>query len=294
VGNPVSQTSQAITLPASGSTDLLIREWLFRFGLNFGKDVVPFLPLWLETFGTMKPEVIEPLFQRALRTCKFMPTIAEILAPLEEDEWQNVLEYLERYVYPDFVFRSAPPLPADIYHAVRAAGGLRYIESCSADDLVWAKQRFCEDLVRQRKIGNVAKLLASSELRRLLDATAQRLRLPSTDEVSQPATETRSAAQVLEGFRNSETGPTYRRCPRHNHEISALISRGEKSFGERNKKVIAATQEAIEKYKAEHGLLPGTNPPLKTIDVTPVAVSEPTTAQETTELATVGADSSRK
>jgi hypothetical protein len=166
-------------------TESLIKEWLFRFGVNFEKDVAPYLPLWLEAFGAMNPQVLLRLFQRAMRACKFWPTVAEILAPLEtaqegnyEEKWQAILEYCEKWVNRDVSnMRGKPQLPADIDHAARAAGGLYYLESCSVDDLVWAKKRFIEDLERQRKTGDIAGFLPGSELRELLAATAPRFEL---------------------------------------------------------------------------------------------------------------------
>lgn len=264
--NSKESSSLSTTHAGSGSTENLIREWLLRFGLNFGKDVVPYLPLWLESFGAMKPEVLVLFFQRALRTCKFMPTVAEILAPLEtasegngEDEWQNVLEYVERYIYPDFIVSNAPLLPADIEHAVRAAGGVRHLESCPTDDLIWAKKRFCEDLARQRKTRDIAGFLPNSELREMLNATAQHFRFPELSAASpQELTETRSASEILEDFKNSDSGGIHTPCPKHKAEMSDLISRCEKLFAQRNQKVVEATNKALKNYMIEHGLAPQT------------------------------------
>ena len=173
--------------PRSDSrTESLIREWLFRFGVNFQRDVAPCLPLWIETFGEMDHDVLLPLFQRAVRSCKFFPTVADILAPLDlaensrgEDEWQNVLEYCRRFVNRDLGMAGRPKLPPDVDHAARAAGSLYYLESCSTDDLQWAKKRFIEDLARQRKTGDIASFLPCSELRGILKAAASRLALPN-------------------------------------------------------------------------------------------------------------------
>jgi hypothetical protein len=174
------------TMPprSDSQTESLIKEWLFRFGVNFQRDVAPCFPLWLEIFGEMNPDALLPLFESAMRTCKFFPTVADVLAPLEmveetasEDEWQALLDYCRQWVYPDLPARG-PRLPADIDHAARAAGGVRYLESCSERDLIFAKQRFLEDLARQRKTGDIAGFLPSSELRGMLEAAAPRFGLP--------------------------------------------------------------------------------------------------------------------
>ena len=171
---------------SDSEAESLIREWLFRFGVNFQRDVAPYLPLWLESFGGINSELLRPMFEHAMRTCKFWPTIADILAPLEtaeqgsfEDEWQALLDYVHQWVYPDLPARG-PRLPADIDHAARAAGGVRYLESCSKHDLIFAKQRFIEDLARQRKTGDIAGFLPGSELRALLESAVPRFALLET------------------------------------------------------------------------------------------------------------------
>jgi hypothetical protein len=151
--NSSAQNSLATMPPRSDSrAESLIREWLFRLGVNFQRDVAPYLPLWLETFGGMEPEVLRSLFERAMRTCTFFPTVAEILAPLEaaeegnfEDEWQALLDYCERWVNRDVPnMRGKPELPADIDHAARAAGGVYYLESCAKTHAIHAKS--CKNL----------------------------------------------------------------------------------------------------------------------------------------------------
>ena len=227
------------------TSDSLIRQWLWRFGVNFQKETAPYLPLWLETFGGMEPEVLRSLFERAMRTCTFFPTVAEILAPLEvveqgsfEDEWQALLDYCERWVNRDVPnMQGKPALPADIDHAARAAGGLYYLESCSVDDLVWAKKRFIEDLARQRKTGDIAGFLPGSELRELLKNAAPRFQLPpaAADYFGLPGArpaltqskDERDPREVLQEFANAEPGRTYTRCPKHSAEVSAMIAQGE-------------------------------------------------------------------
>ena len=57
--------------PRPSDSAALIREWLFRFGVEHKEDVAPRLPLWLEAFGSMDAKLLERLFSRALKTCKF-------------------------------------------------------------------------------------------------------------------------------------------------------------------------------------------------------------------------------
>jgi hypothetical protein len=177
----------------SASTNALIREWLFRFGVNFEKDIAPMLPLWLEAFEGIDAETLESLFRKALTTCKFFPKVAEILEPLQaveqsnfEDEWQALLDYCREWVHPDMTFtrlvrlpdgttaRVPPPdLPPEIDHAARAAGGLHYLRECPHEELVWRKKAFIEDLTRSRKTGDLAVLLTGGELRKFFRQASQ-------------------------------------------------------------------------------------------------------------------------
>jgi hypothetical protein len=172
----------------------LVKQWLVRFALNAGQpldadSLSAYVSLWLEAFADLPADVLEGAFKRTLATCKFWPVkIADVREHIEyaedsraEDEWHALLEYCEKFVYPDAPMRG-PRLPADIAHAAGAAGGLRKLQRCPTDDLVWAKKRFIEDLTRHRKTGEIAELLPSSELRELLEAAAPRFALPETSE----------------------------------------------------------------------------------------------------------------
>jgi hypothetical protein len=243
--------------PRSDSeTESLIKEWLFRFGVNFEKDVAPYVPLWMEAFGAMNPEVLLRLFQRAMKSCRFWPTVAEILAPLEmaeegsyEDEWQALLEYCEKWVNRDVPnMRGKPQLPADIDHAARAAGGLYYLESCSVGDLVWAKKRFTEDLERQRKTGNIASFPPGSELRELMAAAAPRFELsPAAAEYFGNPPDACAPRPVLQERASTDPRPTRRRRAEICSEVSNMISQGEASYKKQSEKISA-------EWLAAHGV----------------------------------------
>ena len=77
--------------------------------------------LWSEGLSDVPTEALEPAFKATLRTSRFFPTVADIRSHVEsaedsrvEDEWQNVLEYALRYVYPDMGVRAPAPLPPDV------------------------------------------------------------------------------------------------------------------------------------------------------------------------------------
>src|SRR6266404_4880725 len=97
------QTLPCKTQERSDSTSQLIREWLFRFGVEHKEDIAPRQPVWLEAFGKIDAAILERLFIRAFKVCKFFPKVSEILEPLESAEknaapeaaevaWERVLE----------------------------------------------------------------------------------------------------------------------------------------------------------------------------------------------------------
>jgi hypothetical protein len=178
--NQVPPMSQMETGQVSASTDRLIREWLFRFGLNFGKDVVLLLPLWREQFGGIEPIILERLFENALRTCKFFPTIADICGQIDKADaagleleaagaWDRYLTHVKKYFHPDIGWnRRAPQLDAIIEHAAVAAGAAHWIEGCPESELQWARRRFIEAFVLVHRTGQVENLLTPGEAKNIL------------------------------------------------------------------------------------------------------------------------------
>jgi hypothetical protein len=174
----------------SASADDLIREWLFRFGVNFEKDVVPVLPLWLETFREMDPKTLESLFRKALMTCKFFPRVADILEPINNTKlslasadlkWQQVLDYCRVYVSRDMpggVARGAPRISPRTMTGIRAAGGLFYIQDCSLESLQWAKKRFIESYIAWETLKRDEFLLPDGRLKDLITGAAEEEALP--------------------------------------------------------------------------------------------------------------------
>jgi hypothetical protein len=180
--NKLAVISQSTTQKPSAS-DALVREWLFRFGVNFEKDVAPVLPLWLEAFGGLKPETLEPLFRKALNTCKFFPKIADILEHAEQakanaeeeaaaQKWTQVREYIRLHYNPDLRPQqpSGPRISERTQRAINAAGGLPYLSECIADDLVFARKRFIESYLRWDELHQEQFLLPDGEIKNLLAA----------------------------------------------------------------------------------------------------------------------------
>lgn len=184
--------SRCKTQEHSASTDALIREWLFRFGVEHKEDVAPRLPLWLEAFGGMDAQTLESLFRKTLKTCRFFPKVAEILEHISKAEsnatneaaeqaWQRVLEIRRVSWNPDIpgpFDRAMAALPERIRQAARASGVFRDV--ASADDLhVWAKKRFLESFTAYGEREQDAFLLPDGEIKNMLADFSARKALPA-------------------------------------------------------------------------------------------------------------------
>jgi hypothetical protein len=186
------------TQERSDSTDRLIKEWLFRFGVEHKEDVAPKLPLWLEAFRGIPAATLDRLFSRALRTNKFFPKVAEILEPLvsadknaapeaAETAWAQVLDIRRVYWNPDIpgpFDRAVACLSDRVRQAARAAGVFREVDS--AKDLhVWAKKRFVESFIAYGELQQDAFLLPDGEIKDLLSGLSQTKMLPIAQDWSE-------------------------------------------------------------------------------------------------------------
>lgn len=166
--------------PASETRSRLIREWLVRFGTNHERAIAPLIALWEDELADIGPALLEQAFRQVLRTSRFFPTIADVRATLDqananglqlevEEAWSRALDWVQRYFHQDLgVTRGAPELPATIQHAIRAAGGMRWLETCPQGELGWAKKRFVEDFTRVHETQQLEYLLTRPEARRIL------------------------------------------------------------------------------------------------------------------------------
>lgn len=154
----------------------------------YGKQITSALVgVWIDALSGHKPETLKPLFRRAFAACKFFPTPADVLEPIKQAQeagvpvaanlkWNEVLEYCRLYVRPDL------PIPSDARKitertmtAIRAAGGLAWIESCSTDDLVWAKKAFVESYTAWETLKRNEYLLPDGPVKKLLSDAAKAL-----------------------------------------------------------------------------------------------------------------------
>jgi hypothetical protein len=181
------------------STDRLIREWLYRFGVEHKEDVAPRLPLWLEAFRGIEAPALERLFHRAFRTYKYFPKVSEILEPLTnaeknaapeaaESAWQQVLDIRRRYWNPDNPgpFNRAVSVLSDrIRQAARAAGVFRDFTAAEFENgglHTWAKKRFVESFLHYGELRQDQFLLPDGEVKEILFAFARTKSLAATNE----------------------------------------------------------------------------------------------------------------
>lgn len=139
----------------------------------------------------MDPAILEPLFKRALKSCKFFPKISEILEPLQtakkaalpeaaSEAWQIVLAIRREHFNPDFpryLASAVAQLSERVQRAARASGVFQ--EVSDLDQLhVWAKKRFVDSYLAWEEIEENQFLLPDGELKALLTDLGEAKALP--------------------------------------------------------------------------------------------------------------------
>lgn len=181
-------TSQSETQKRSAS---LIKEWLFRFGVEHKEDVAPKLPLWLEAFKGIDPVILEKLFIRAFRRLKFFPKTSEILAPIyetkelvtpeeAENAWHEALKIRREHWNPDIpqhLDAALAKVPERNRRAMRAAGIFRDFEELEALH-VWAKKRFIDSYLAFSELEEWQTLIPDGTFKEMFTAMAEFKMLP--------------------------------------------------------------------------------------------------------------------
>jgi hypothetical protein len=147
----------------------------------------------------MDGTILERLFSRALRACKFFPKVAEILAPLAsveanaapeaaEEAWARILEIRRVYWNPDIpgpLDHALARLSDRVRQAARAAGVFRDFTAAEFEKgalHTWAKKRFVESFIAYRELKQDEFLLPDGEIKNLLSGFAQTKMLPAPPE----------------------------------------------------------------------------------------------------------------
>ena len=158
-------------------------QWIVKFAAITGKAAERVQQdIWAEALSDIPADRLNAACEHLMKTWRYpnLPMPGDVRAQLDSaDEkgfeleaataWQDLLRWIELYYHPDIgVQRGAPALPVSVEHACRAAGGLRWIERCGEDDLVWARKRFLAAYTNLHQTDEVKHLLSRGEARRIL------------------------------------------------------------------------------------------------------------------------------
>lgn len=179
---------------------VVISEWVLKFALNARQELddlalQAYQQLWESAFADVGVEALTVAFNRTLRQCKFMPTVADVLAHVEtakmsareeqaERKWQEVLEYIRLHFHPDLSIQSGPRISERTRRAISAAGGLAYISESDSEAKQWAKKRFIEAYLRWDELERDYAMLPDSEFKTGLKALAEAKSMPQLPERS--------------------------------------------------------------------------------------------------------------
>ncbi len=145
----------------------------------------------------MDAAILDRLFRRALRRCKFFPKVSEILEPLAtaeanaapeaaEKAWTLVYEIRRAHWNPDIpgpFNRAVSRLSERVRQAARAAGLFREFTAAEFENgalHTWAKKRFVESFIRYGELEQDGFLLPDGEIKKLLAGVAELKALPPT------------------------------------------------------------------------------------------------------------------
>jgi hypothetical protein len=166
----------------------LIRQWTVRFASNCGKVLSDdLIALWEDELSDLSPDVLNAAFRKTMQCCRFWPTVADIRSHVEaadstlesaeaDKAWDDALSYARRYG--NVLTSSVPRIGDDASEtAIRACGGINFIESCSTEQLVWVRKTFLENYGKQKSLPEAAQFSTrkvSPVLREAIDKLAER------------------------------------------------------------------------------------------------------------------------
>jgi hypothetical protein len=133
------------------------------------------------------------------RTFKSIPGVGDVrqhLAKAEigavqfeaEQKWKRLLDFIRCCYSPDLpgcVSRGAPRITERTDHAIRAAGGLAWLNECDGAALVWCKKAFVEAYIRWNELDKGQFLLPDGPVKEAFAAIAERKQLPKDSERAQ-------------------------------------------------------------------------------------------------------------
>ncbi len=144
-------------------------------------------------FADAEPTALALAVARCTDECLRFPVFADVLSRMgpsqqssaaltaeeAEQAWQHYLDYArENGNLPEGARTGRSGLTAKQRHAGRVAGGINYVESCSADDLVWARKRFIEAYERYQVVEAEGIASLPEQFRQAFGALAESKGLP--------------------------------------------------------------------------------------------------------------------
>jgi hypothetical protein len=130
----------------------------------------------------LPPETIDAACKKYMQEGRFFPLPADIRAFCTkadavvsavdvEEAWQRALSYASKYGNLSGVKRPLLSEAAEV--AIRACGGLDYLEACPSDQLQWHRKTFLEVYSRYKAAPSLALLPTTEEGRALLAAVSR-------------------------------------------------------------------------------------------------------------------------
>jgi hypothetical protein len=160
---PMGEPAPISPQRACGQTERVAREWAVTFAELFCVSLAErgprFVDLWVSALTDLPPDVLDAACRRAMKSCKFFPTPAEIRAGIDRAEagaseieaqhaWQRVLEFSERGVW-----SKVKMLTTRERHALRVVGGSDAIAHCDKyEDLKWRQRDFVAAFLRFEQV----------------------------------------------------------------------------------------------------------------------------------------------
>jgi hypothetical protein len=151
-----------------------LRKWARLYSFDRRDPIVvteEIYALYGEALADISAEALDAACRRATQICKYLPKPADIHAQLDSAE-TSALEFEAEqnweYVLEGIHWSTPRKFSAATEHAIRAAGGLHFIERCSEEQLTWCRRDFLKAYKNLHETGRNAYLLSSGETKRML------------------------------------------------------------------------------------------------------------------------------
>src|SRR5580704_1938165 len=200
-----------------------IQKWARLYSFD-RRDVIvvteEIYAIYGEALADLSAEQLDAACRRAGQTCKYLPRPADIRAQLDsaqasaleleaEKDWQNVLEGIH--------WSTPRRFSGATEHAIRAAGGLRFIERCSEEQLAWCRKEFLKAYKNIHETRRNEYLLSATEASRRLaevELTARKLAdtIPLEGSESVPKPSPPDVHTVRQAVGNKKLSPVSEPC----------------------------------------------------------------------------------